>query len=304
MRLSRGWTGKSNDHPAHRGVRYRVCLGVPEHHARGAAAGAQRGVSLMAEAFTVIHPLRNWSESGGWLAVYSGSNGPYEHAGRDGVDANGPAATAGAPVYACQAGRPLVNHSGDGWGDGSFGTCVRIDHPQGDGAKWSITAHLERNTVAVEGLDWVEQGQLIGFVGLTGLTDGYHVHWALQSGGGGGFAPERYMSGGVWRVGNPGLLDPYAFLAPAQGPPAPVLSVEARLARLEADNAELRAIIARMDNQAVVLGPDGQGYSPLESVRKLNAVVKGHLEAHPGASKVPAHIHEMGATGNVIEAKG
>ncbi len=72
----------------------------------------------MAEAFTVIHPLRNWAESGGWKAVYSGDNGPYEHAGRDGVDANGPAATAGAPLYACQAGRPVVNHEGDGWGNG------------------------------------------------------------------------------------------------------------------------------------------------------------------------------------------
>jgi hypothetical protein len=255
----------------------------------------------MAEPFTVIHPLAGWVESGGWLAVYQGSNGPYEHAGRDGVLASG---TAGAPVLACAAGTARVNHSGDGWGNGSFGSCVRLDHPQADGRKWSIVAHLDQFSITVEDGEFVQQGQMVGRVGLTGLTDGYHTHWAIMNGEGGGFDPKRYLEGGVWKMGNPNILDPYEFLAPAVGPPAAVPSTEALLLQAIARIVTLEAIIVRMDNQAIVLGPDGQGYSPLESVRRLNAVVKGHVENHPGAAKVPHHLHSQGPTGDVIEAKG
>jgi len=253
--------------------------------------------------FTVIHPLASWAQSGGWLWVYQGDNGPYEHAGQDGVNAAGP--TAGETVRACQAGRVIVNHAGDGWGNGSFGTCVRIDHPQGDGTMWSIVAHLEANTVQVATDETVEQGQPLGRVGLTGLTTGYHTHWCLQSGGGGGFDPKRYLDGGVWRVGNPELRDPFAYLAPAEGPPPPGSgSVESRLAVLETRTASLDAIVARLDNQAIVLGPDGQGYSPLESVRRLNAVIKGHVENHQNASEVADHVHSGVTSGQVIRPKG
>lgn len=237
----------------------------------------------MVEPFTIVYPLVDWQPTGGWLEVYHGSNGPYQHAGEDGVPATGPAA--GALVIACQSGRALVNHSGDGWGNGSFGSCVRIDHPQGDGTMWSISAHLEQFSIMVEDGEWVQQGQPIGRIGLTGLTTGYHVHFALQSGGGGNFDPMRYLDGGVWKVGNPGLKNPADYLAPVAGPPAPVPTLEARVAAIERWQSQVDAAMARIDNQAVVLGPDGQGYSPLESVRKLNAVVKGHLEAHPGGGE-------------------
>lgn len=254
--------------------------------------------------FTVIHPLEDWAESGGWKWVYQGSNGPYEHAGRDGVHRLGPAATAGAIVRACQAGRAVVNHSGDGWGNGSFGSCVRIDHPQGDGTFWSIVAHLEQFSITIEDGEMVEQGQPLGRVGLTGLTDGYHTHWALQSGGGGNFAPERYLEGGVWRVGNKSLLDPYEYLAPMVGPPAPVQSVEAMLMAAIARIVTLEAQIARIDNKAIVLGPDGQGYGMLESVRALNEALRGHTENHTNATEVADHLHGGVISGPVIRPKG
>lgn len=191
----------------------------------------------MAE-FTVIHPLRRWKESGGWGAVYTGDQGPYEHAGRDGVDELGE--TEDAEVMICADGVATVNHPGDGWGNGSFGSCVRIDHPQGDGSYWSIVAHLRTNSLRVKTGDRVEQGQVAGRVGLTGLTDGFHTHWCVQKGGGGSFDPKRFKDmDGVWRIGNKELMDPYRFLTQV-APPAAIDAVALAQAAAEEAKAAMR----------------------------------------------------------------
>lgn len=97
-------------------------------------------------------------------------------AGHGGIDI---ADTKPVPVYAAAAGYAERHVPGDGFGDGSFGNHVVIDH--GDGW-YSLVAHLE--AFALDGDGSVAAGQRLGIMGYTGYTvpsgpDGRHVHWAM-----------------------------------------------------------------------------------------------------------------------------
>lgn len=97
-------------------------------------------------------------------------------AGHGGVDI---ADTRPVPVYAAAGGYAERHVPGDGFGDGSFGNHVVIDH--GDGW-YSLVAHLEAFALEADGP--VETGQRLGIMGYTGYTvpsgpDGRHVHWAM-----------------------------------------------------------------------------------------------------------------------------
>jgi murein DD-endopeptidase MepM/ murein hydrolase activator NlpD len=77
--------------------------------------------------------------------------------------------TTGTPVKASQKGivrfarEKLVLH----------GTAVVIDHGRGIG-----TLYIHMNSLKVKAGDRVEQGQVIGTVGSTGVATGPHLHWA------------------------------------------------------------------------------------------------------------------------------
>lgn len=186
--------------------------------------------------FGLISPIADYLITGGFKAVYD----DYEHAGVDLIVRNGP--TLGAPVRACGDGKVTVNRPGDGWGDGSFGVCARIDHP--DTPYWTIVAHLH-DSVDVKTGDVVKAGQVVGRVGMTGLTTGPHTHFALQAGGGGSFNTARVRdASGIRRITNTQILDPMQFLkADAATPYVPT-------------NAELAASLARtsdVTNQVLAL---------------------------------------------------
>lgn len=83
------------------------------------------------------------------------------------------ASTAAAEVTAANAGR--VRFAGE---LGIYGNCILIDHGLGLS---SLYGHLSRIDVA-EG-DRVEQGQLLGLSGETGLAGGDHLHFAMLVGG-------------------------------------------------------------------------------------------------------------------------
>jgi len=85
------------------------------------------------------------------------------------------AAPYGTPVRAAATG--VVNVSG--WESG-LGNCVRIDHP-GDVA--STYGHLSKIAPAVVAGAQVERGQVIGYVGSTGLSTGPHLHYELRRSG-------------------------------------------------------------------------------------------------------------------------
>ncbi|UCE28271.1 MAG: peptidoglycan DD-metalloendopeptidase family protein [Candidatus Coatesbacteria bacterium] len=55
------------------------------------------------------------------------------------------------------------------------GKCVIIDHGRG-----VITCHNHMSDIVVGAGDIVEKGQVIGFIGSTGLATGSHLHWEMR----------------------------------------------------------------------------------------------------------------------------
>jgi murein DD-endopeptidase MepM/ murein hydrolase activator NlpD len=109
------------------------------------------------------------------------------------------AAPQGTVVLASRAGRVLLVESISG-----YGTTVLLDHGEG----WqTLYAHLH-DAIVVSGA-WLEQGQPLGTVGMTGSATGPHLHFELR------------------RQGTELLaLDPTPHLPPLLPPPAlpPVLA--------------------------------------------------------------------------------
>ena len=92
----------------------------------------------------------------------------------DGVDIR---ARAGTPIFAPARGRVVfAGRMGDG------AEVVVLAH---DNGLVSLYAHLQNGPQAptVRAGDIVEAGDRLGLVGLTGLTTGYHLHWAVYKNG-------------------------------------------------------------------------------------------------------------------------
>lgn len=83
------------------------------------------------------------------------------------------AARSGTPIYAVSDG--VVSYSGR---NGGYGKFVRINHPGGLGTGY---AHMSR--IAVSNGTAVRAGQVIGYVGSTGLSTGAHLHFEVYRGG-------------------------------------------------------------------------------------------------------------------------
>ena len=85
------------------------------------------------------------------------------------------AARYGTPVKAVSDGKVQFAD----W-DGELGRCIRIEH---DNALVSVYAHLSEIHPAVKQGAPVRIGQVIGYVGSTGLSTGPHLHYALLKDG-------------------------------------------------------------------------------------------------------------------------
>lgn len=111
--------------------------------------------------------------TGGYREDYGG----YLHRG---IDIGG--VSVGTPILAPAPGIVTVHVPGDGWGDGSFGICVVLDHP--NTPWWTIHAHM--NATSRTSGESVTDGDILGEVGFTGKVDppgpaGAHLHWQLSS---------------------------------------------------------------------------------------------------------------------------
>ena len=84
------------------------------------------------------------------------------------------AAPAGTPIYAAKAGRVEVA----GWSSVGYGFHVVLDH---GGGLETLYAHMSR--IAVRAGQWVEAGQVIGYVGSTGWSTGPHLHFEVRVNG-------------------------------------------------------------------------------------------------------------------------
>jgi murein DD-endopeptidase MepM/ murein hydrolase activator NlpD len=82
------------------------------------------------------------------------------------------AAPAGTPVRATATGRVLALGA-----EGGYGKRIVLKH---GGAYSTLYAHLSRYQSNLRVGSYVEQGQVIGYVGSTGLSTGPHLHYEFQ----------------------------------------------------------------------------------------------------------------------------
>ncbi|TAK28728.1 MAG: M23 family metallopeptidase [Chloroflexota bacterium] len=80
----------------------------------------------------------------------------------------------GTPVVAAKSGD--VQFAGFDYS--GYGNLVILSHPDGSS---TLYAHLSR--FAVEAGDYLEQGQLVGYVGSTGIATGPHLHFEVRQSG-------------------------------------------------------------------------------------------------------------------------
>lgn len=104
---------------------------------------------------------------------------PLEHyiqtQGIHGYNAVDLAAPSGTPIMAAATGDVVVARAG-GW-NGGYGSYVVISHPNG-----SQTLYAHMSKVAAYDGEHVVQGQVIGYVGMTGDATGPHVHFEIRNG--------------------------------------------------------------------------------------------------------------------------
>ena len=122
-----------------------------------------------------ICPLKSYSRISseyGWRKnPVSGVN--KLHAGTDF------AAPGGTPIYAAASGYVQVA----GWSSGGYGNYVIIYHGKmSDGNQYS-TLYGHMRSVATSAGKYVQQGEIIGYVGSTGNSTGNHLHLEVWKGG-------------------------------------------------------------------------------------------------------------------------
>ncbi|MDO5535651.1 MAG: peptidoglycan DD-metalloendopeptidase family protein [Propionibacteriaceae bacterium] len=86
-------------------------------------------------------------------------------------------AACGVPLYAAQSGTVVSARV-----QGGFGNYVVIDHGV-IGGKSIMTGYAHQSRMAVSAGQHVEMGQLIGYVGTTGLSTGCHLHLQVYENG-------------------------------------------------------------------------------------------------------------------------
>lgn len=82
------------------------------------------------------------------------------------------AAPAGEPVRATADG--IVAAAGS---RGGYGLLVELSHPNGYGTRY---AHLQRIAPGIAPARLVRQGEVVGYVGMTGLATGPHLHYEVR----------------------------------------------------------------------------------------------------------------------------
>jgi len=85
------------------------------------------------------------------------------------------AAPVGTPIVASAGGTVIISRINNAW-NGGYGNFVVISHNNGS---QTLYAHLQFRQVVSAG-QHVDQGDLIGYIGMTGKTFGPHVHFEIR----------------------------------------------------------------------------------------------------------------------------
>jgi murein DD-endopeptidase MepM/ murein hydrolase activator NlpD len=146
----------------------RIEAELREWEARQRATGGTAAVPPMRAGARFLMPVRGWKSSDFGMRY-----DPYYqvwqlHAGVD-IAANG-----GQPIYAAADGK--VMRAGWNGGYGNF-TCLSHGAYQGSGLS---TCYAHQSRILVDPGQRVRRGQVIGRVGTTGASTGYHLHFEVR----------------------------------------------------------------------------------------------------------------------------
>jgi murein DD-endopeptidase MepM/ murein hydrolase activator NlpD len=128
-----------------------------------------------------------WPTAGSVSSGYGMRMHPILHYMRlhDGDDIGG---TCGQPIWAAQSGRVVKAESGY---NGGSGNNVRIDHGDINGVNVQ-TGYLHMSRYVVSVGEWVNKGDVVGYVGSTGLSTACHLHFSAYKNGT-GTDPMQYI---------------------------------------------------------------------------------------------------------------
>lgn len=132
---------------------------------------------------------RQWPLKKGVYTLTSGF-GPRWGAQHSGLDFGAPD---GTPFYACAGG--TVQYIGAATG---YGQWIVIDHPTSAGGGCTEYGHMwDAHATGLKVGDWVDAGQLLGYVGSNGQSTGPHLHLTVWRYGYGGerIDPEVWLKG-------------------------------------------------------------------------------------------------------------
>ncbi len=89
----------------------------------------------------------------------------------------------GTPIHAAKGGKVVI-----ATGHGSYGNYVVIDHQNGES-----TLYAHQSMIGCSVGQWVNQGDIIGYVGSTGYSTGNHLHFEVRINGE-AYNPLNYVS--------------------------------------------------------------------------------------------------------------
>jgi len=118
---------------------------------------------------TVVRGSGGPTYSGYYLRPVAGTRSQGLH-GYNAVDL---AAPAGSPIVAAAAGNVIINKN-YGW-NGGYGKYIVIKHGNG-----TQTLYAHNNSNIVSQGQYVQKGQVIGYVGSTGKSTGPHAHFEVR----------------------------------------------------------------------------------------------------------------------------
>lgn len=106
-----------------------------------------------------------------YISTYFGAVDAWHSKAHGGTDY---AAPYGTPIYACESGTVTIARYSS-----SYGNYVSINHGRGTDGNTYATLYAHMSSYCVSYGQYVERGQVIGYVGSTGRSTGNHLHLEL-----------------------------------------------------------------------------------------------------------------------------